>query len=446
METVQEIQEGYPIGHGKTKTILTVKNGNSSRIIMRNGDEMTKNDDPNATLILPGKGSWATTTTSATFQILKDAGIPVAFERRLNETDFLAKNCQMIKLEVIARRYADGSYIKRNPHLRKPKGEPPYRFHRLEFELFLKTSNGVIKAHDNFVLGTTPNDCLEKGKDKQVDDPFIKNPYDDVWVLCHPKIPTWEKDSNLDSMLSGSILPEGITVQAIEELTRKTFLVLEAAWAKLSYRLVDFKIEFGAGPDGELLVADVIDNDSWRLRTTDWQELSKQLFRDNAEMELIAARYAMVADLVKQFRIPRQGIVFWSGSKNDPVPEPYNVAGIEERGVVQSGHKGTLLSLVNLESTLSFFPEGGVIVAIVGKSDGLGPILAAHTSWPVIAVALTQKERPHDVWSSLEMPSNVPLLTVLSPENAVLAALNILAQSNPAAYMHRQYAIEQLDI
>jgi hypothetical protein len=43
------------------------------------------------------------------------------------------------------------------------------------------------------------------------------------------------------------------------------------------------------------------------------------------------------------------------------------------------------------------------------------------------------------------MPSQVPMLTVLSPKNAVLAGLNILAQTNPIAYMYRQHAIEELD-
>jgi len=85
------------------------------------------------------------------------------------------------------------------------------------------------------------------------------------------------------------------------------------------------------------------------------------------------------------------------------------------------------------------------IVPMVGMSNGLGPTLAARTSWPVIALPATAKVRPHDVWSSLECPSKVPLATVLSPKNAVLMALNVLAQKNPAVYMERQYALEGLD-
>jgi phosphoribosylaminoimidazole carboxylase / phosphoribosylaminoimidazole-succinocarboxamide synthase len=440
------IEAEKEIGRGKTKSIFSVE-GDNSLVIIRNRDEITKNDDPEATRIMLGKGEWATATTTATFEILKAAGIPVAFERRINATDFLAKKCQMIKLEVVARRYADGSYLKRNPHLRKIKNVPPHRFHRLEIEFFLKTSGGVIIDKDGCRLGNLPNDCLEKDKIKRVDDPFITDPNNDVWSLRHPKFPVWDDNSGLSSFIgSRAILPDGVNVGEIENITRKVFLVLEAAWAKLGYRLVDFKIEFGIGPDGELFVADVIDNDSWRLRTWDWQELSKQLFRDNAEMAVVAARYSFVAELVKQFRIPKQAIVLWTGSDKDVCPTIQDIFGVIEEKIIRSGHKGTKLSLEILEGGLAGYPEGGVIIAIVGKSDGLGPILAAYTSWPVIAVCASQKDRSHDVWSSLEMPSGVPLMTILSPENAVLAALNILAQSNPVAYMYRQYAIEKLDI
>ena len=69
------------------------------------------------------------------------------------------------------------------------------------------------------------------------------------------------------------------------------------------------------------------------------------------------------------------------------------------------------------------------------------------TSLPKYSLPITHKEEEHpeDVWSSLRMPSQVPMLTVLSPKNAVLAGLNILAQTNPIAYMYRQHAIEELD-
>jgi phosphoribosylcarboxyaminoimidazole (NCAIR) mutase len=61
-------------------------------------------------------------------------------------------------------------------------------------------------------------------------------------------------------------------------------------------------------------------------------------------------------------------------------------------------------------------------------------MLAANTTVPVINVPAGYNEFPQDVWSSLRCPSNDPAVTVLEPENALLAALQILAMRNPALY------------
>lgn len=429
------------VAEGKTKVVYKSEDM-PGLVLIKSKDDITKNDDPSATQVMEQKAVHATATTCAVFSLLKEAGIPVAFERQVSATEFLAPECKMIALEVVMRRYAVGSYLKRFPNLGKKKGESPHRFHRLIFELFLKTTGGKIVTKDGDVCGNTPVE--ESGR--PLDDPFISNYGEEVWDLKHPKIPGWDEKSNLHCpVFRSNILPENITVEMIEEITRKTFLVLEGAWAKIGCRLIDFKIEFGIGSNGELLVADVIDNDSWRLRTSGWEELSKQLFRDNAEMGDIADKYALVASLVNRFTISKQAIVLWRGSKDDKLPEVPALAGVEKVEVIKSGHKSPSACLSSLEDVLAAHPEGGVVLALVGMSNGLGPTLAARTSWPVIGVAITAEEHPEDVWSSLRMPSQVPMMTVLSPKNAVLAGLNILAQTNPIAYMYRQYAIEELD-
>jgi phosphoribosylaminoimidazole carboxylase / phosphoribosylaminoimidazole-succinocarboxamide synthase len=78
-------------------------------------------------------------------------------------------------------------------------------------------------------------------------------------------------------------------------------------------------------------------------------------------------------------------------------------------------------------------------------SNGLGPILAAHTAWPVVSIPNGYKEFPLDIWSSLRTPSDVPMATICSDNNAIDYALNILAQKNPLLYMLRQLRIEELD-
>ena len=86
-----------------------------------------------------------------------------------------------------------------------------------------------------------------------------------------------------------------------------------------------------------------------------------------------------------------------------------------------------------LQRLISEVPDS-VLLAYVGMSNGAGPTLAANATVPVITVPASYKKFPEDVWSSLRMPSNVPVMTVLNPANAVLAALQILALRNPLIY------------
>jgi len=88
-----------------------------------------------------------------------------------------------------------------------------------------------------------------------------------------------------------------------------------------------------------------------------------------------------------------------------------------------------------LNSFLRDTPDS-VLITHIGLSNAAGPILSAHASIPVIAVPATFDQFTQDIWSSLRMPTNVPVMTGLDPDNAVLAGLTILSQRNPALYAH----------
>ena len=436
---------------GKTKEGYAVKD-HGNLAIFENKPDITKHNDPDQTEQMEGKEIYATTTTCRIFEFLREAGIPVAYIEQFSGTEFLTERTDMIPLEVICRRFADGSYLDRCPQF-KTKEEGLHRFSKLVFEIFLKTTNGslILKDGKTVVDGLTP----------KTDDPLILNPGDDLWNLYHPKQPEWEKGSDLEkSVKATDVLPDNVRVDtnpyeglevltAIEILARKSFLLLEGMWRQLGIRLGDFKLEFGVTADGKLVVSDVISNDEWRIKTLDWKELSKELFRQGEDMEDVKKAYNLVAQLVEDyFSYPKQAIVFWRGSDKDEYPEDLpKIAGVEYLDIVRSGHKSTALSLNDLNKIETDYPGGAVITALVGMSNGLGPILASHTHLPVISVSVSGKKNPEDVASSTRMPSYVPNMTMLpsKSDNHILAALNILSEKNPAAYAYRRYQIESQD-
>jgi 5-(carboxyamino)imidazole ribonucleotide mutase len=75
--------------------------------------------------------------------------------------------------------------------------------------------------------------------------------------------------------------------------------------------------------------------------------------------------------------------------------------------------------------------ENVVFITIAGMSNALSGFTDAQTHCPVIACPpYSDKFGGNDVFSSLRMPSGVSPLTILSPENAALAAAKIIGLNN----------------
>ena len=282
------MERGALIIEGKTKKIFAVA-GDPAHVIVEYKNAITAFDDPSFTKEFSTKATYSNQTTSRAFEILNAAGIPTAYVRQLSDTEFLARSCDMIPLEVVVRRYAFGSYLKRMPEYATSEGAPPHRFDSPVVEFFLKTTKGGLKDSSGNQLVSD----LDPMKGEE--DPLIANPIETTWNLVHPK----ENGLALGKTIDAAAVLRGASVEEIGKVAVQAFERLEAFFASHNFKLIDYKIEFGVTPEGTLVIADVIDNDSWRLRDEDWNDVSKQSFRDGGAISEIEDKYARVAALMQ---------------------------------------------------------------------------------------------------------------------------------------------------
>jgi phosphoribosylaminoimidazole carboxylase/phosphoribosylaminoimidazole-succinocarboxamide synthase len=413
---------GALVAEGKTKRIYAA-GGGSDLVTVISKDDITAGDGAKHDVIAD-KGRLANATTCNVFRLLKACGLPVAFERQDSPNSFVAPKCEMLPYEVVVRREAHGSYLKRNPHFAKG-----HLFPQLVVEFFLKTKdknwNGKSLICDDPLMLYSKGDSqirlFNPAKPIHGQEPFL--------VLAQTEVFSQPEEWEL--------FPE------MRRIARHAFLALEKAWQLEGGTLVDLKVEFGFDTHGQLLLADVIDNDSWRV-VESGAYIDKQVYRDGGALDDVAAKYRRVADITSRFQLPRQRIILWRGSESDKTQAFSEALGdlAELMTVVTcSVHKQPVAAAGILERMAHEIPDS-VVIAYIGRSNGAGPTLSAISTVPVITVPASVKEFPSDVWSSLRAPSNVPVMTVLEPANAVLAAIQILSARNPRLYAHVRSEIE----
>jgi 5-(carboxyamino)imidazole ribonucleotide mutase len=93
---------------------------------------------------------------------------------------------------------------------------------------------------------------------------------------------------------------------------------------------------------------------------------------------------------------------------------------------VASAHKQPLEVLNIIKSNSA--EKGVVYITIAGRSNALSGFVAANTDKPVIACPPFKDKTDMlvNIQSTLQMPSNAPVLTILDPGNCALAAKRIL--------------------
>jgi len=172
----------------------------------------------------------------------------------------------MIPLEVVTRGVAAGSFVKRNPGVARGALLVPR-----VVEFFLKDDAN----HDPLI---TPDQIVARN-------------------LASPQ-----------------------EIAAMTELARLTFDILAHAWRRRDVMLVDLKIEFGRLASGEnqgqLVIADVVDNDSWRIWPQGREDLmlDKQMYRnletvDDDALAAVKRAYERVAEMTGSFPVMRPGMI-----------------------------------------------------------------------------------------------------------------------------------------
>jgi phosphoribosylaminoimidazole-succinocarboxamide synthase len=244
---------GQKLAEGKTK-IVYAHTGDPELALLIHKDGITSGDGARRNTIA-GKGALSGRTAANVLALLRRSGVATHFVDAPAPDAMLVRRCAMIPLEVVMRRLASGSYLRRHP-----EASEGLRFEPALVEFFLKDD----ARHDPQV---SPEQIVDQAVASEAE------------------------------------------VQHMAATGRRVFELIERAWAAQGVTLVDLKIEFGRDTHGALLVADVIDNDSWRI----WpggdktRMLDKQVYRNMAEVteESLAdlrRRYEQVADLTDAWR------------------------------------------------------------------------------------------------------------------------------------------------
>ncbi len=243
---------GKKLAEGKTK-IIYAHPDDKSLVVLLHKDGITAGDGARRSEIA-GKGAIAGRTAANVLAYLGREGIATHFVGAPADDMTVVRRCAMLPLEVVMRRLATGSYLRRNPGV--AEGQP---FDPPLVEFFLKDD----AAHD-------------------------------------PQIS--------ENEIVAQNIASAEEVQQMIGTGRAVCAALARAWAAQDVTLVDLKIEFGRLPSGQMIVADVIDNDSWRI----WpggdkaRMLDKQVYRNAAEvdeplLDAIKRRYLQVAEMTGRF-------------------------------------------------------------------------------------------------------------------------------------------------
>lgn len=220
----------------------------------------------------------------------------------------------------------------------------------------------------------------------------------------------------------------------MSEIARIVFEILAHAWRQHQTLLVDLKIEFGrlASGDGKgtLVVADVIDNDSWRIWPQGREELmlDKQVYRNletvtDADLLQLKDAYERVAEMVGRFPVMRPGVVALIADGQERVATLEPIARALGNGfglpTVRRITSSALLPAYTLQIVQQLDATYSSLVYIAAGDDALLRLLDGATTAPVIGAAQRSPEQ-----------TALTCAKMLAVDNSVLFGRVLLQQAN----------------
>ncbi len=216
------MQKKEQMYEGKAKKVYLTED--DSLVIVSYKDDATAGDGAKKGTIV-GKGAINNRVTNHLMQLLEQKGVPTHYVKELSERETVVKKVEIVPLEVIVRNIAAGSLAK-----------------RLGLEEGMRMGKTVLEF------------CY---KDDALHDPMVN----DYHILAMG----WASQKELD---------------ILAEMSFKVNDILTAYLKDAGIELIDFKLEFGRLPNGDIVLSDEISPDTCRFwDTKTGEKLDKDRFR-----------------------------------------------------------------------------------------------------------------------------------------------------------------------
>jgi len=218
------LEKGRLLYEGKAKQLFATEDENILYVSYKdsatafNGEKKEEID---------GKGILNNKITTILFDQLKKHGIESHFVEQISENEQLVRKVEIIPLEVVVRNVAAGSLAK-----------------RLGMEEGIPLKHTIVEFYY---------------KDDALGDPLLTNAHLELLALATPE-----------------------EIETLQTKALEINKVLQPIFKEIGVKLIDFKLEFGKTPEGEILLADEISPDTCRLWDDETNnKLDKDVFRRN---------------------------------------------------------------------------------------------------------------------------------------------------------------------